>query len=196
MRLLPLICCCLFIGCSSIDGTDSLEAKLRNQDDRIVQLEGKLSDEKREKEILTAEARVLRSRLKDPAAAPRTEQFAAGLAVDDLEISGLLTGMTEDGTLHVVIRPIDADGDLIKLPGRLEVRLLDMSSAKGEEEFKSWTWGADEARKLWSSAAIGAGYVVDLPIDNTPDADEFIVHARFLPQDGRQFDATHTVSTR
>ena len=195
MRFYPLILCCLLVGCST-GGTDSLEAQLRVQDEQIQRLQNQLAESQRATETLTAEARSLRNQLTNPGEVPHREQIATGLAVKNLEINNLLTGLTDDGKLHAVVRPVDAEGDLVKLPGRLHIRLLDMSSAEGSEEIADWTWEPTEARELWTSAAIGAGYVVDLPLEDKPAGDELILHARFIPADGRQFDATHAISVR
>ncbi|MFK7820767.1 MAG: hypothetical protein AB8G99_18760 [Planctomycetaceae bacterium] len=193
MRWLFLVCLCCLIGCST-RGNEPLEAELRHREDRISQLESRLSDAERQGQVFALEAESLRKRLSEPNSSPRHEQLAAGLAVEKLEISSLLTGFTDDGKVHAVIRPVDADGDLVKLPGRLEVRLVNLSfDNESAQDVGSWSWDATESREQWSSAAIGAGYVVDLPVESLPDDPELVLHARFVPADGRQFKASRPI---
>ena len=196
MRWFSLVCVCCLIGCS-VDGTESLEAELRGREDQIRHLENRLAEAERSGQALSVEAQNLRQRLVEPNSAPRQEQLAAGLAVEKLEFSSLLTGFTDDGKVHAVIRPVDQDGDLVKLPGQLEVRLVNLSfDDAAASDLGSWSWGTEESRELWSSAAIGSGYVVDLPVDRVPADAELVLHARFVPADGRQFKASQAVEYR
>lgn len=182
----------LIAGCT-LTGDDALEAQLRAQEDRIRVLETQLSETEHTARVAQKEASTLRAQLREPDAAPRREQLAVGLAVEELEIHNMLTGFSENGELHAVIRPVDADGDLIKLPGKIEVRLVNLAAPNGSQQLGKWEFSDTESRALWSSAAIGAGYVVDLPAGTIPADAELMLHARFAPSDGRQFDASHSL---
>ncbi len=192
MRLFLLSCCCLISGCS-LGGNEPLEAQLRLREDRIRDLQAQLTEAEQVVAVARQEAGTLRSQLDNPDSVPRQEQLAAGFAVENLEIHELLTGITEEGEVHAVVRPIDKDGDLIKLPGSLELRLMNLSAANGDQQLGTWNFSDTEARDLWSSAAIGAGYVLDLPVESIPSGATLMLHARFVPADGRQFDASHSM---
>ena len=70
---------------------------------------------------------------------------------------------------------------------------MNLSAANGDQQLGTWNFSDTEARDLWSSAAIGAGYVLDLPVESIPSGATLMLHARFVPADGRQFDASHSM---
>lgn len=196
MRLLPILLCVLVAGCHFAGDDESLEARLRMQDDQIRELQDRVAQAEREALTARKESGVLRASLEVPNSVPRHEQLAAGFAVKELEIVSLLSGVMDDGRIHVVIRPIDEDGDIVKLPGRIEVRLLNLSSDSVQDQrLGEWSWTEAESRSLWNSAAIGAGYALDLPATPLPPDQVVTIRARFIASDDRRFDATHELQS-
>ena len=190
MRLFfPIILSGLLAGCSSANVEETLEARLRLRDDRIADLESRIEKAEREADSARHESVLLRSKLVHPEAVPQTEQLAAGFAADELEIVGLLSGLMKDGHVHLVVRPIDADGDLVKLPGQLEIRILDLSHDP-PRQLGRWAWSAREARELWNSAPFGKGFAIDLPVVPMNTNEDIVVQARFAVADGREFNAS------
>ncbi len=61
-------------------------------------------------------------------------------------------------TLKVYIEPIDADGDLFKAPGRVQVQLWDLEPGREKPLLGQWQVEPWELSKLWFSALLGANY--------------------------------------
>lgn len=179
----------LLIGCSSVRTEETLEARLRLRDDRIADLESRVVQAEREADHARRESVLLRSKLNHPEALPKTEQLAAGFAAEQLEILNLLSGLMKDGHIHLVVRPIDADGDHVKLPGKLEIRVLDLSQDP-PKQLGRWSWSEAEARELWTSAPFGKGFAIDLPMVRLDPADDIVVQAQLDVIDGRRFNAS------
>ncbi len=193
MRILYLaLLNALLCGCAV--GTDSLEARVRNQDERIHALREELAELRREEQLARHEASVLRAELADPDAVPRAEQLAAGLAVQDIRIQSMVTGLLPDGRLHAVLSPVDEDGDVVKLSGTLSLRVLNLAADEDQQVVGDWSWSSDETRELWVSGALASGYAVDLPLPNVSDDTELLLHVRFQAADGRQFDDSQPIA--
>lgn len=176
-----------------MDNSEALEARLRVQQDQLVALEEELAEARSSAQVARREARVLRTRLTAPDEVPRREELAAGFAATGLEFSRMLTGILDDGHIHLVVRPVDSDADVVKLRGQLSVRVLDLSRPDGEQVLGKFSWSAAESAELWNSTGFGTGFVVDLPILELPRDAKVLLHARFEPGDGRQFDASHAI---
>ena len=188
--LLSVLC----TGCRS-GGEELLEAQLRAREDRIRNLESQLVEQRSSVRTFQEESRILRAELERPDSVPVSEQIAAGFAVQELQFSSMLTGVLDDNRVHAVVRPTDKDGDIVKLPGQLQLQLVDLSAPEDERTLGKWVWSPGEAEELWSSAAIGTGYVVDLPVSELPTGRKLTLLARFRPGDGRKFDALHELTT-
>lgn len=66
-----------------------------------------------------------------------------------------------DGTsekLIVYVEPIDADGDIIKARGEIEVALWDLNRENGQARLGQWTVKADELSKLWFNTMMRTNY--------------------------------------
>lgn len=187
--LLPV----LITGCH-FGGDELLESQLRAQDDHITSLESQLAEQRTTSRTFQEEARLLRAQLDQTDSVPLSEQIAVGYAVQELQFQSMLTGVLDDNRVHVVVRPTDEDGDIVKLPGQLQLQLVDLSAPDDERTIGKWVWSSDEASELWSSAALGTGFVVDLPVSNLPSGRKLTLLARFRPGDGRKFDALHELT--
>lgn len=67
----------------------------------------------------------------------------------------------KDGTkekLIVYIQPIDAEGDLIKAAGSVEVELWDLSQESKEALLAKWETGPDELKKMWYATVVNANF--------------------------------------
>jgi hypothetical protein len=94
--------------------------------------------------------------------------------------------------LVAVLTPVDEHGDLVKLPGTIELEALDLTRPVGERQLGKWTFDAAQSRELWKSGLFSAGYQLEVPWQKSP-AEELMLHARLTTADGRHFDATHPV---
>ncbi len=184
-------------GCVARGNVDLLETRIRHHEDRLVEFESQLAATRRQLEVARNEAAVLRSQLTDRgAAAILPEQASVLFQATGIKFNSLLTGgLDRDGSagdemLSVILTPHDADGDMLKLPGAIELEVLDLSKAEGSQRLGTWNFDAAQSRDYWHSGLVGSGYLFQLPWQQTPESSELLLHARFTTTDGRQFDTS------
>lgn len=191
-------------GCLGARGDIELvEARLRQQQDLAERYARDLSTAQSERDAARREADLLRRQLADAGAQPLPAEFTESLfRVRGIEFNSLMTGGRDrDGkaghdVLVAVLAPRDEHGDLVKIPGAIELEALDLNRPEGERQLGKWTFSPQETRALWKSGAFSAGYQLEVPWTGQPGAEKIILHARLSTADGRQFDATHTVKLK
>jgi len=118
--------------------------------------------------------------------AERPVDLFAPIKVKIVDRSG---GYDDDGKLgddgvKVHLRPIDADGDAVKVPGRIKIQLLDMSNLGSPKvlglcEFDD----PDKLRRAWHSRFGTQHYTLKCPFSaevEIPDSRKVTVHAEFV----------------
>jgi hypothetical protein len=84
-------------------------------------------------------------------------------AVEQVKIKKLtnLYDKDEDGKkekLIVYLQPTDREGDVFKAPGAVDVELWNLEGEEKNAKLGDWQVKAEELRKLWFSAIMGANY--------------------------------------
>lgn len=203
-RLFPAVAASALLlttGCLGARGNvELLEARLRQQQELAERAQRQLAQSQSELHAARQEADLLRTQLTVRGEQPLPAEFTQNLfQVTGLEFKGLLTGGRDrdgqpgDDVLVALVAPYDEHGDVVKLPGALELAALDMSRPEGEQQVARRKFAPDEARSLWKSGLLAAGYQCEIPWEHPPQSEELLLHARFTTADGRQFDATHKV---
>lgn len=195
--VIPALLVLLLGGCAPNRGRDLLESRLRQQDEQLAELETELRRTREELRIASQDAAQLRAQL-DEAGSPfiATETAHAALRTVGIELSRLFTGpLDQDGQpgdemFSAVVVPLDADGSLVKTPGKVEIEALDLSRPEGERRLGRWSFDEEQAREAWHEGVFGTGYRFRLPWQRPPSSEEVLVHAKLTTPDGRQFDAT------
>jgi hypothetical protein len=191
----------LAAGCLGSRGNvDLLEAKLRQQQDLADRYQRQLAQTQGELTAAHQEADLLRAQLADRGEHPLPSEYTQNLfQVTGLEFKSLLTGGRDrdgqpgDDVLVALIAPYDEHGDVVKLPGALEIEALDMTRPEGERQVAHRQFSPQEARELWKSGFLAAGFQCEVPWRAPPSSEELLLHARLSTADGRQFDTTHKV---
>jgi hypothetical protein len=191
----------LSAGCLGSRGNvELLEAKLRQQQDLADRYQRQLAQTQSELTVAQQETDVLRKQLADEGERPLPAEYTQNLfQVTGLQFKPLLTGgrdrdgQSGDDVLVALIAPYDEHGDVVKLPGALEIEALDMTRPEGERQVAHRAFSPQEARGLWKSGFLAAGFQCEVPWQQPPTSEELLLHARLSTADGRQFDATHTV---
>jgi len=78
----------------------------------------------------------------------------------------------EDGQyekLIVYIQPIDADGDLIKAAGAVDVQLWDLNRENGEALLGQWRVEPNELKKIWFAALVSTNYRLSFDVADKID---------------------------
>jgi hypothetical protein len=135
---------------------------------REVQNEAVLEKNRRlEADLLAARRRLAdleaqRAAPAAPAPAPPQDPFRA-VAVRFGRFTG---GLDMDGKpgcerLKVVLEPLDAEGDVVKRAGALDLALLEVRG-KDARVLARWTWTAEDLARAWLSGFGTYGYVLKL----------------------------------
>jgi hypothetical protein len=199
-RLLPCLLAVLLAGCSSPRKTDVLEARLRSQEDMIAVYESEIQRVKTELASARRESEDLRIQLAD-SGRPVTpaEESGAAFRTTGIQLSSLMTGgLDTDGrpghdALSVVVIPHDGDGELVKVPGRIEIEALDPTGPGGAQRIGHWQFDQRDIHEYWHKGVVQSGYQFQLPWQTAPRTEQVVVLAHLTTADGRRFDTNLTV---
>jgi hypothetical protein len=197
-RTLPWLLAVCLAGCSTARKTDVLEARLRSQEDTIAVYEAEVQRVKTELASVRRESEDLRLQLADQGKAPAAESDAVFRATG-VQLSSLMTGgLDTDGepghdALSVVLIPHDGNGELIKLPGRIEIEAIDPTRPGGAQTIGQWQFDQRDIHDYWHKGVVQSGYQFQLPWQSAPRADQVLVLAHLTTADGRRFDTNLTV---
>lgn len=197
---LALLCAWFAVGCASRGDLDLLESQLRLQEDRLFALQRDLNAANAEIQSAHREADVLRDQLAErrdrPALQP--EQSRAISQVTGVSLNKMFTGGLNrddepgDDLLNVLVTPHDEQADLVKLPGRMEIEVLDLSQTGTDRTIGRWQYDAAETAKHWHNG-IAKGYQFRLPWQQQPQSEELILNVRYTTTDGRRFTTNRKV---
>ena len=187
-------------GCFSRSGTDLLQARIRDQEVHLADAERQVATTQTELAKARREADGLRTELaKRNSGGPMAEQTEALVRVTKLQIHSLLSGGVNkdeqpgDDAFVAQLAPVDVDGEVVKLPGQIELTLLDPAVAEGQREVGRWNFTVEECRQHWTRGLTGAGYQFTVPLAAAPIHDSLVLHAKLTTVDGRSFDASQIV---
>ena len=194
----------LFIGgCASRGSLEVLESALRQREDESRQLQSELEQARQELEVAQNEANKLREQLAQNGQqvfSPEhlaNEFRAVGLRFNTYLTSGIdRDGQPGDEQLSILLYPHDEDGGLVKLNGTLELRALDMTAPKDQQEISVWNYSLEETKEAWHSGFLAAGFLLEESWQKPVQGAEITLHARFKTADGRQFDAVQPLRIR
>lgn len=193
---------CANAGCVTRGNVELLEAQLRQQE---ALLQSYQQDFRKLGDQLTVTRRendILRKSLasNDRLAPEETTQKLA--AVEGIRFHTMLTSgqdqddLPGDERLHVVLYPHDADGEIVKISGDLELVAIDPSLPEAHRSLGKWTVPAENAREFWHAGFLASGYQFDVPWDRAPQGESVVLHAQLTTVDGRSFKTTHTIVVR
>lgn len=184
-------------GCRARGELEMLETELRRQEDLRVEAEQQVSSLQQELRVARTENSQLHAQLRKRGDLTLvSEQVAVLSRVESIKFNMLLTsGVDRDGqpgdeALSVLVMPVDESGDLIKLPGAVELELLDLSLPPNQQRTGAWKFDVDDVRERWHKGFLAAGYLFQLDWQQAPVSSELTLHAKLTAPDGRAFDVT------
>ena len=189
-------------GCAGSRGDmDLVEARLRDQQDLVTRYEQLVDASQQELLLARQETNLLRTQLAEAGASPLLPEHAdVLLRAEKLAFHEMMTGARDtdgragDDGLNIVLAPQTDDGETVRLIGELEIEALDLSRSEGDQRIGKWYFTIEEAQELWHSGFLASGFQVDLPWKSRPRSDQVLLHARLSSPDGRQLNASHTVT--
>ena len=190
----------LICGCLSRGSTDLLHARIREQQTHIAETERQMALAQTELQRTRREADNLRAELaRSGNGVLGAEQTEALVRVTKLQIHSLLSGGVNkdeqpgDDAFVAQLAPVDDDGEVVKLPGKIELTLIDPALPEDQRQVGQWKFTADECRSRWTRGFTGAGYQFTMPLVESPEHDSLVLHAKLTTSDGRSFDANQIV---
>lgn len=191
----------LLTGCVTRGNVELLEARLRSQESHVRTLQEELDSAQVDLEVAQKEAGTLRSQLVSQDKAPLVSEDASVLyRTKRLQINKFLTGGLNqdddegDDVLNAVIVPVDAQGELVKVPGKIQMELFDMTQPKESQRIGVWEFEEKDSKKNWHHGFLISGYQFKLPWQTIPKNKQLLLHARLTTSDGRQFDVSEKVT--
>lgn len=190
----------MLVGCLGRGQADLLQARLREQQQRLTSAQSELKSAEQQLAHARKEADALRTQLAEsgrPGLLP--EQSDLLVRVANIRINPMLTAGVDkdevagDDALVVQFAPYDSDGELVKLPGKIEIVAVDPGQPEAQQTIARWEFRADVSRKHWVRGFLGAGYQFTLPWPEPPKQSELIVHVRLTAPDGRAFSANQII---
>jgi hypothetical protein len=193
-RLVALAIGLTLVGCRSCE---PVEAELRAKTFRLERAEAELL--RRDAQIASLNATVAYLQQGNPEGAPLS-------AVPPPEVRGKLFGLDRidlgrgtggkdadrdgrDDGVQAVISPIDAEGDVLKCPGRVELQLLQVADNGTKSPAGIWVIEDQDLRRQWRPGIFGTGYHVAVPFAAPPSGRRMRLVAKFTALDGRTFEA-------
>lgn len=183
-------------GCASRGNIEVLESALRQQEDRAAGLQQELAAAQNELQISQNEVSRLRTQLAEAGQQTHSpEHFENEFKAVGLRFNAYLTsGVDRDGhpgdeILSVLLYPHDEQGGLVKLPGTIELRAVDLGAPEGQQEVGMWTFNPAQTKEAWHSGFLAAGYLFEEGWQRIPQGSNITLYARFKTIDGRQFEA-------
>ena len=181
-------------GCASRGDHELLESRLRQQESFITDLEKELTSVRGELQVARRDADSLRGQLADRGRDRLVAEQAATLAkAESIKFNPLLTrGLDEDGepgdeALSVLLMPVDKDGELLKVPGVVDLQLVDLSLPASQQKLGQWSFATSETREHWHRGLVSAGFLFQLDWQRRPVNQDLILHASLITPDGRRF---------
>jgi hypothetical protein len=196
---LSMLTVCL-AGCATRGNTDLLEAQLRRQESTILQfqketarLREELAQSQKELELVRAE-QLAAGQLVSAEEAVRNLARVEGLAFNTLLTAGQdRDGQPGDEQFHAIIYPHDANGEIVKLAGQIELEALDLSRPSEQRSLGRWKYDTEQVRQMWLSGFLSSGYQIEETWKVPPQGTRVLLVARLTTTDGRVFEATHTL---
>jgi len=108
-------------------------------------------------------------------------------AATSIEIASLSGGADYDGRpgddgITIYLRPKDADGDVVKVPGRIEVQLLDNAVLANPRVVGNYVFGVDKLKEIWHGRFMTNHYTLKCPFSpkqTLPPSRKLLVTVKF-----------------
>lgn len=188
----------LLCGCAGRVDTDLLRARIREQASELTESQREIAKVRSELKQSQLEAAQLKSEL------GQSERLSDEPAQMDVPIrkihifplaSGGLNKDESPGDDAVVVQfvPMDRDNEPIKQPGDVAFTLIDPRLPDSERELGQWKFSTDECRKHWTRGITSTGYQFTLPLEQSPQHPEVVVHLRFTTPQGQRYEMNQIV---
>lgn len=105
----------------------------------------------------------------------------------DFDSDGKSDGLTLNFTL------VDADGDLVKLPGSAVVEVFEIQTNGRQRAIGVWEYDETELRRFWRSGMLGSGYQLTFGWQRAPSTENLRAVVHYRIEDGHEFEAAKDI---
>lgn len=198
--LLTWMSALVLCGCLGRAKPDLLQARLREQQQYLTEIEREKDDALTELKRARREVDQLRAEVARTGRQVMSAEYTESLVrASRLQINSLMSGGINrdeapgDDSLVAYLALVDDDGEVVKLPGTVELTLLDPGLPEPSREVGRWKFSAEECRENWTRGFTGAGYQFTVPLEQPVQHEQLVLHARLTTADERKFDASQLV---
>ncbi|MBK8914702.1 MAG: hypothetical protein IPM64_08925 [Phycisphaerales bacterium] len=162
-------------GCASTPNTDL------NRE--LVRLRERSAQQERELAARSATIDELHRRL-SVATGVDARQLQYFYYPETIQVAPLSGGYDDDGKpgdegVVVYLRPLDRDGDVVKVAGSIRVQLFDLSLPPDQTSLGELTIPIEKCREHWYGKLMTQHYTIRVPWQRPPQAEEVTVRATF-----------------
>ena len=188
------------IGCTANRESELLEARLREQENQLLQLSNQLDKSQVNLSVAQQESNALREQLTatgkqgiQPEQADVLYRMAK-LKIDPYQSSILPAAhSSKPALINIVITPVDQFEEPLKLPGDVTITIF--ADSVDQSKSKPYHFTASDVRKKWNSGWVTSGFVIQLPLPEElaglkNSGRSITLKATFKTTDGREFHAT------
>ncbi len=148
-----------------------LQAEIARKDERLGRQDQQLAAHG--STIQELRRRLLRAQGLDP------DRWERAFRPVDLTIASLSGGADYDGKpgddgVTVYLRPIDRDGDVVKVAGEIRVQLYDLANPDGRQLIGEYRVPADKSGEIWYGKLMTQHFTVKCPWPSAPPKHEEI----------------------
>lgn len=196
------------IGCVGRGNTELLESQLRLRDEQLAEARRHKDATDRRLVAIERERDLLASRSADNNPI-LPEQARAASAVENIEVQRLLSGLVDTQSagkaVKLVVSPVDADGEVIRVVGEFRVEAVRAPPADDddseaielvahqESNLGSWKFTNRDADNLWRTG-FARGYHLRLPVHPEAATVPLKFTVKFTSIDGREFETTAVIA--
>ncbi len=181
----------VFAACRPHKRYDLLEAELRQRERELAETRSALEQARHLNEAYARQT---------PCTHPTGATTAApsSLPLRQISLARGTGGIDEDGApgdeaLMVVVAPKDEDDAVVKVPGRVEVWLWEVTPSGQKEFLGSWAISPERLRPTWRQGWISSGYFLNLPWPRYPRYERLRIAVRFTTLDGRVLETDRDI---
>ncbi len=178
--------------------TDLLQARIREQAAQITETQREIAKTRSELKQSRLETERLKSELSQSGSST-VSSSQPQVPIHKLRINTLASGglnkdeFPGDDTVVVQFVPVDRDNEPVKVPGELEVTIIDPLLAGPERELGRWSFTLEQCRNQWTRGIASSGFQFNLPLERLPQHADLVVQLRFMTSDAQRCSATQIV---
>ena len=164
-RLCPITLAALLVGGCYTSGQTDLQRQIARLEETVKHRDSQLVAQKATIDELNQQLAVARSISEDDL---KRVFYPEKLVIDKLSGGADYDGQPGDDGVTVYVKPVDRDGDVIKVAGDVTIQLYDLAAGPDEHLVGQYTIPVDKIGKLWHGRLLTGHYTIKCPWPKQP----------------------------